>query len=65
MRPGSRSELGIPPGAPGYYPAHIELGTEDLDEDPYLRDAMDENRESSIDILERRIGDGIERIALK
>lgn len=65
VRPGTRSELGIPASASGYYPAHVELGTEHIEEDPYLRDAMDEQRDSAIHILSDRIGHGLVRLALK
>lgn len=63
IRPGTRADLGVPQRASGYYPAHIELGTEFISERRYLRGAMDLKRADAIRTISSLIGGGIERMA--
>ena len=44
LRPGTRSSLGIPASAKGFYPVHVELGSVGVSPQPYLRPALDENQ---------------------
>lgn len=63
VRPGTRSELGIPATAKGYYPAHIEVGTKSVEETRFLRDAAELEQNEIFEILADGIGSGLERIA--
>lgn len=67
VKPGTRSELGIPQAASGYYPAHVELGFKrggkKFPGNRYLRDAILLERSDAIRTISARIKEGIERIA--
>lgn len=64
---GERSELGIPPGAKGYYPQVMEFGTKpgtkrQISPRPFLRPAMDMHRADSIRLITDRIVDGFRKV---
>lgn len=63
VRPGTRAEIGISADAKGYYPTHIEFGTENITAVPYLRDAIKLERVDSFEIIFTGVGKAIERIA--
>lgn len=64
VRPGSRKELGIKADAPGYYPAHIELGTKYVPESAYLRDAFDAKSDQALETIIQGVGRGIREIVI-
>jgi hypothetical protein len=63
--PGTRAALGIADDAPGYYPAHIELGfkrgTKKFPGNRFLRDAILLERADAIRTISARIKSGIAR----
>lgn len=59
VRTGTRDDLGISDDNKWYYPAHVELGTQHLPARPFMRPALDHNRDRSIAILRREIAAGI------
>lgn len=66
VKPGTRSELGIPASASGYYPAHVELGYKrggkKFPGNRYLRDAILLERSDAIRTISARVKEGIEKI---
>ena len=60
---GPREKLGIAANAPGYYPAHVELGTRTRAAKPFLRPVIRANRDSSQKRIGRLIGKAIEKEA--
>ncbi len=62
---GKREELGINPFAPGYYPMSVEFGHGNVPAHPFLRPALDTNRENVKGILRREISQRIELLAGK
>lgn len=64
--PPSKGLLGLPAGATGYYPTHVELGSRSrgIEPDRYLYGAMDETIENSKRVL-GELGGDIVRIALR
>lgn len=46
-----RVDLGIPADAKGFYPAVLEYGSENHPPRPYLRPALDANREKAVDTV--------------
>lgn len=48
VQTGSREAMGIPKAAKYYYPAALELGTEDLAARPWLRPALESNRSAAL-----------------
>lgn len=48
---GSREDMGIPASAEYYYPAAVELGTEQMEAQPFLRPALDSNRAAALGII--------------
>lgn len=62
--PTSKTALGIPANAPGYFPTHLELGTRRHRQFSFLRAAMDATMENSKRVLAEGLGEDITRIAL-
>ena len=62
---GTREELGIAADDPYYYPMAVEVGTAKAPAHPYLRPALDENRQRCIDIAAYEIRKGVEAAVLK
>lgn len=56
---GERAELGIDPGASGYYPAVVEFGSKTQPAQPYLRAAADAKRDEVFSIMRGAVRDGI------
>jgi HK97 gp10 family phage protein len=59
------SELAV--GSPGadlkwYYPAHIELGTKRTTAQPYMRQALEQQRRDAEETIRREIQAGIEKV---
>ena len=54
-----REALDIPANAPGYYPAHIELGTATQAARPFMRASFDAHKERTIAIIAREIAKGL------
>lgn len=48
---GSREDMGIPPEAKYYYPSAVELGTEHMEAQPFLRPALDANRAAALGMI--------------
>lgn len=48
---GKRSQLDIPADAPGFYPAHQEMGTVDMAPAPFLRPALYDNTASLLRVF--------------
>jgi len=61
VRTGTRAELGIPENDPGYYPFSVEFGHGNVPAQPFMRPALDENREPALKIIGREIGRGVEQ----
>lgn len=68
VQTGTRAELGIPSGVNprtgkpyGYYPAHLEFGTQKQAPNPYMRSALQGAHEALLAILRQEIDNGIER----
>lgn len=59
VRTGTREELGIAPDDKSFYPASVEYGHGNVPAHPYLRPAMDANRERAKGIITRHIRAGI------
>ena len=55
VQTGTRAELGIAADAPGYYPIAVEYGTKHMAADPYLRPALDTNRDKALGIIGREL----------
>ena len=62
---GTREELGIAADDPYYYPMAVEVGTAKAPAHPYLRPALDENRQRCIDIAAYEIRKGVEAAVIK
>lgn len=64
---GTREQLGIPANERGYYPASIEFGARSIgiEENSYLRRALNENKASVLKDMADGVGKGIEREAKK
>lgn len=62
---GTRTELGIPESDPGYYPMSVEYGHGRVAAQPFLRPALDENRDRAKRIIGQRLGRDIEAEAKK
>ena len=62
---GTREELGIAADDPYYYSMAVEVGTAKAPAHPYLRPALDENRQRCIDIAAYEIRKGVEAAVLK
>jgi len=60
---GTRQELGIPAGYPYYYPAAVEYGHARAPAHPFLRPALEANRQKGINIAANVIRQGIEEAA--
>jgi len=56
---GTREELNIDADDKYYYPAAVEFGTKNLPAKPYLRPAIDENRDLIFDLIASRIRSAI------
>jgi len=56
----TRKELGIAGDDPYYYPMAVEVGTAKMPAHPFMRPALDANREKGIAIAAREIRAGIE-----
>lgn len=56
----SRSDIGIPADAKGYFPTAIEYGTIKAPAMPYLRPAVDNNRKTELALIRREVARGIE-----
>jgi HK97 gp10 family phage protein len=56
-----REQLDIPPGAKGYYPAHIELGTQTVAARPFLRSSFDAHKDRAVKIIAREIAAGLKK----
>lgn len=54
----TRTQLGISPTSPSYYPAHVEFGHKGAPPHSYMRRGMDEKRESA----KKMISDGLARL---
>lgn len=61
----SREALGIDPGDKYYYPYAVEFGHVGADAKPFIRPAVDENKDESLRSIGTDIGKGIERQARK
>ena len=65
VRTPTRAQLGIPKGAKGYYPAHLEYGTRKMAARPYMRPALETNRSRVLDSLRtglwKRLAPEVER----
>lgn len=48
---GSREDMGIPADAKYYYPSAVELGTEKMEAQPFLRPALDANRAAALGMI--------------
>ena len=62
IRTGTRSELGIPEDASGYYPAHVELGHEGATPVAYIRATFDANKETIWRRFHTLLWDGIKKV---
>lgn len=63
VRTGTRDEMGIPSDSPWYYPAIIEYGYENVPANPFLRGALDSNRQKALRIISDSVLGGINREA--
>lgn len=61
----TRAELGIDPKDKGYYPFSLEFGHPNAAAVPFIRPAVDENRQREIRQIGTEIGAAIEREARK
>ena len=59
---GTRESLNIPADHPSYYPAHVELGTNRMPAQPYLRPAFDTQREHMLQTLARGIEEAMRNV---
>lgn len=57
-----REAIGIDPADKWYYPAHIELGTKKTPPHPFLRDALNSNKDSILEDLRNRIRAGLQSL---
>ena len=62
---GRRDELPIWADDPYYYPMAVEVGTANMPAHPYMRPALDENRQRCIDIAAYEIRKGVEAAVIK
>lgn len=58
-----RAELGIPADAKGFYPAVLEYGSVDHPPKPYLRPALEQNRDRALATVADFVRDEIEALA--
>ena len=65
VRTGTRAELGIPENDPSYYPFSVEYGHGNVAAQPFMRPAMDDNRDKALRIIGKELGAGILREARK
>lgn len=63
VRTGTRDEMGIPADSNWYYPAIVEYGYDDVPANPYLRNALDKNRQQALRTMGAEISSGIDREA--
>ncbi len=59
IQTGTREELGIK--GKGYYPFSLEYGTKDTEAQPYLRPALEDNREKAIQVIGKALEKSIAR----
>lgn len=64
VRTGKRNEMQIPAGAEYYYPAAVELGREGVPGQPWLRPALDKNRQAATEIIAAEMWRRIEQLGL-
>ena len=55
VRTGTRTELGIPEGATSYYPYSVEFGHGNVPAHPFMRPALDDNREVAEKLLKTKL----------
>lgn len=60
-----RNVLGINESGKSYWPANIELGTSKTPAQPFIRDTVDRNRVTAMATIQRELGAGITREAMK
>lgn len=60
-----RADVGIDPKDPYYYPRHVEYGHPGVAPRPYIRSAVDRNRDSELAKIGADIGKGTEKVAAK
>jgi HK97 gp10 family phage protein len=65
VRTPTRAQLGIGKNAKWYYPAHIELGTKKAPARPYMRPALEQQRDNANTIITEALKRGIEALALE
>ena len=64
VQTGSREAMGIPKTAKYYYPAALELGTEDLAARPWLRPALESNRAAALAAIAAEAWHRVEALGL-
>lgn len=63
IQTGTREELDIK--SKGYYPFSLEYGTQDMEAQPYLRPALEDNRDKAIQVVGKSLEKGIARALRK
>ena len=59
---GTREQLGIPRDEFGYYPMVLEYGSKHVKKQPFMKPALEQNREKVIKEIAKKIEAGIEKI---
>lgn len=65
VQTGTRDQLGIPEDAKYYYPAGVEYGTSHSPAQPFLRPALDQNREEALEIIKQDLHEFFDSEAVK
>lgn len=62
IQTGTREQLGIPRDEHGYYPMVLEYGSKHVKKQPFMKPALEQNREKSTKAIGKKLKAGIEKI---